>query len=59
MSLWLWNRLDDAAHFLYCPTSLGKGAARYRWHHRIHLIPRFALGHVCDGYDRALGVFDD
>lgn len=34
------GRLDRLAHFL----------------HRIHLIPERLLNHLCDRYDRALGV---
>lgn len=51
--------LDDVAHFLYCPGMLGRRAAVYRWHHRIHLIPRGLLARACDNYDRALGVTED
>lgn len=47
---------DSLAHFLYCPTMLGRRAARARWHHRLHLIPGFLLAKACDAYDRSLGV---
>ena len=48
--------IDAVAHFLYCPTMLGKRVARGRWHHRIHLIPGWLLARVCDAHDRSLGV---
>jgi len=40
--------LDDLAHFLYCPTMLGRRSARYKPHHRIHLIPGRWLEKVCE-----------
>lgn len=54
--LWPWQWVDAAAHFLYCPTMLGRDSARTRWHHRIHLIPGRLLAWVCDRYDRSLGL---
>ena len=39
--------VDAAAHFLYCPTMLGRRSARARWHHNIHLLPGWALECVC------------
>lgn len=53
------SRLDGVAHFLYCPTMLGRRCARAQWHHHIHLIPAGLLSRVCDHYDRALGVTED
>lgn len=51
-----WQWVDAVAHFLYCPTMLGRYAARERWHHRIHLIPGRLLAWVCDRYDMSLGL---
>lgn len=42
---------DAAAHILYWPTGLGRQSARFRWHHRIHLIPGRLLALVCDRYE--------
>ena len=39
--------VDNLAHFLYCPTMLGRRHARASWHHNIHLIPGFVLERVC------------
>lgn len=55
--LFAW--VDNAAHVLYCPTLLGRRAARARWHHHIHLVPGWLLAWACDRYDRALGVTSD
>lgn len=54
-----WGWADRAAHFLYCPGMCGKGIARARWHHHIHLIPGSLLYFICDRYDLALGVAED
>lgn len=51
-----FHALDAVAHFLHCPTMLGRRSARYRWHHNIHLIPGFALAWICDRYELAMGV---
>lgn len=48
-----WTIIDDIAHFLYCPTMLGRRAGRARWHHRIHLIPGALLSAVCRRLDEA------
>jgi hypothetical protein len=53
----IWYVLDTIAHFLYAPTLRG-GAARARWHHRIHLIPGSWLAYPCDRYERLLGGDD-
>jgi hypothetical protein len=53
------SRIDGVAHFLYCPTMLGRRVAVARWHHRIHLIPGHLLARACDRYDRALGATED
>jgi hypothetical protein len=44
-------RLDAVAHFLYCPTMLGRRCARARWHHNIHLIPGWLLAKACNRCD--------
>jgi hypothetical protein len=54
-----WAVADSVAHFLYCPTMLGRRSARARWHHSIHLIPGRLLGWVCDRYDLSLGLTRD
>jgi hypothetical protein len=51
-----WERLDNVAHFLYCPGMLGRRCARTRPWHRIHLIPGRLLGWVCYRYDLSLGL---
>ena len=53
-----WRR-HEIAHFLYCPTTLGRQVAVGRWHHRIHLIPARLLAQLCDRLDIALGLYDD
>lgn len=47
--------LDWVAHLLHTPTMLGRGAARARWHHRIHLVPYAVIRPVCDRYEQNLG----
>lgn len=54
MSAMAWRRLDAVAHFLYCPTMLGRRFAVKRWHHNIHLIPGALLARICDHLDAAL-----
>lgn len=49
-----WQIADAAAHFLYCPTMLGRRAARARWHHRVHLVPGALLEWICSRYDQAV-----
>lgn len=56
MSERFWSYLDDAAHFLYEPTALGKRAHVHRWHHGLHLIPGDAVSYICYRYDLALGM---
>lgn len=56
MSVRWWSHLDDALHFLYEPTGLGKRGYRHRWHHNIHLIPGTVVEYVCFRYDIALGL---
>lgn len=55
----LITALDHVAHFLYCPTMLGRRSARARRHHRLHLIPGRWLAAACDAYDRSLGVTEE
>lgn len=45
---------DTIAHFLYCPTMLGRRVSRVRWHHTLHLIPRALLDAICDRYEATL-----
>lgn len=56
MRLRMFQAIDRAAHFLYCPTMGGRLAARTRWHHRIHLIPGRLLGWICNRFDLFIGV---
>jgi hypothetical protein len=51
--------VDWVAHFLYCPLMFGRRSARYRWWHRIHLIPGGLLSVACGAYDRRLGASED
>ncbi|MFC9973543.1 hypothetical protein ACFVH6_21880 [Spirillospora sp. NPDC127200] len=48
----MWRTADTVAHLLYCPTMLGRRAARARWHHNIHLIPGRLLAWICVHADR-------
>jgi hypothetical protein len=44
---------DQLAHLAYCPTMVNRRAARFRWHHRIHLISGALLELVCTSHERA------
>lgn len=59
MKLRIYSWLDAVAHFLYCPTMLGRRCVRERWHHNIHLIPATWLAAVCNRYDHWLFVQDE
>jgi hypothetical protein len=52
LRMW-WNALGwhGVLHFAYAPT-VPYGASRYRWHHRLHLVPGLLLHWRCAVHDR-------